>query len=72
MHKFWKHAKCKDVFFSVRTVAFDENGKDAILHGTWCTQTPTRWFFIEDDRLMIRPEEYSNWKCYEPKGKIKL
>lgn len=72
LHKYWRHENSLDVFFSVRTVSFDDDGKNAILHGTWCTQALTRWFFTKQDRIKITPDQYPKWKRYEPRGNIKL
>lgn len=74
MHKCWRHVRSSDVFFSVKSVSFDDNGKDAILHGHWCTQAIHQWFFIgvPTARIKVTPVEYDNWKPYEPVGRIKL
>lgn len=74
MHRFWKHVNSMDVFFAISPggVRFDDNGKDAILDGCWCTQTHEVWFFTEKARLKITPEEYLKWQVYEPKGWPKL
>lgn len=71
-HLFWKHEQCKDVFFRVTSIAFDDNGKDAFLHGSWCTQGVSLWFFTVQARIKITPEHYPKWKPYEPRGKLKL
>lgn len=71
-YKYWKHRECFDVFIAVRSVAFDDDGKNAILHVTWCTQTNEHWFFTIADRLKIVPGEYDNWLRYTPEGSPKL
>lgn len=74
MHEFWKHEACLDVFFKPKSIAFDDNGKDAILHGHWLTQGADTWFFapVPTARIKITPDEYGRWKPYEPKGRITL
>lgn len=74
MHEFWKHEECRDVFFKPTSIAFDDNGKDAILHGSWLTQGVERWFFIfvPRARIKIPPHQYDRWKPYAPRGVIKL
>lgn len=71
-HQYWKHVRALDVFFSVNHVSFDDNGRDAILHGCWCTQGVDTWFFTHQDRIKITPHEYDNWMRYEPRGRITL
>lgn len=71
-HKYWKHKNCLDVFICVTSEVFDENGKDAILRATWCTQFQNGWGFTVADRVKITPKEYKNWEPYTPKGKIYL
>lgn len=70
--KYWRHDYARDVFFCVNKVVFDDDGRTAILRGTWATQTPVSWFFTVHDRIIIRPEQYERWRPYEPKGKIRL
>lgn len=74
MHEFWKHEECLDVFFKPTSIAFDDNGKDAILHGSWLTQGTDLWFFIfvPRARIKITPNQYGRWKPYTPRGRIKL
>lgn len=72
MHLYWKHEECVDVFISVNHVVFDDDGRNSILRGHWCTQTPNHWFFTIQDRIKITDEQYSKWHRYEPKGEIRL
>ncbi len=71
-HRFWRHTRAMDIFFSVNSVAFDDNGKDAILHGTWCTQGQTKWFYMISARIKVTPSEYDNWNPYTPVGSLTL
>lgn len=71
-HKYWKHNAMIDVFFCVSKVSFDDDGKKAVLKGTWCTQGVEGWWFTVPDRLMIRPPHYERWEKYYPKGKPRL
>ena len=72
MHKYWKHEDCLDVFFCVNHCVFDDNGKDAFLRGTWCTQMLFGWGFTVGDRIKVTPKNYPKWKPYEPKGQVYL
>lgn len=71
-HDYWKHDNCTDVFISVNSVAFDDDGRNAVLWVTWCTQGIFNWWFTVTGRIIIRPEHYDRWKRYEPKGDPKL
>lgn len=72
MHKFWKHQDCKDVFISVRSVAFDDDGRNAIVWAPWFIQgTSGYWSATLEDRIKITPEHYDKWKPYEPVGKYR-
>lgn len=74
MHEFWKHENCSDVFFKPKSVVFDDDGRNAILHGHWLTQGYETWFFapVPTARIKITPEQYPKWKPYTPIGHIKL
>lgn len=71
-HNDWKHKNCLDVFFRVRKVAFDDDGKNAILHGCWMCQGVEKYWFIVPDRIKIEPDQYDNWIEYQPKGQLTL
>lgn len=68
--KYWKHKDCMNVFFSAYRVQYDD-GKKAVLKGTWCTQGMHNWWFTVPYKLTIR-EQYDNWMPYAPKGDPKL
>jgi len=68
---YWKHENCIDVFFCVSKVSFDDDGRKAVLKGTWCTQAVGCWFFTVPARLVIR-QEYDRWKPYTPFGQPRL
>lgn len=70
-HQYWKHVRCLDVFYSRVEVVADQ-GKCAILRGSWCTQGSEGWWFVQPQRLVIKPKEYDNWRPYELKGMLKL
>lgn len=72
MHLYWKHEKCKDVFFCASKVRFDDDCVNVILSGTWCTQGTAGWWFTEDDKIKVTPEQYDLWKKYTPKGRVRL
>lgn len=71
MHLYWKHVRCRDVFLTATVVRFDDDGRNAILRGTWAIQGHTGWRFIEEARIKITPKEYDNWKPYTPAGRFK-
>lgn len=71
MHQYWKHERCRDVFFSVRQAVFDDDGRNAILRGCWLTQGVEVWLFTVEDRIKITPENYGKWHPYVPKGRFK-
>lgn len=67
-NKFWKHKNCTDVFFKVKSVTFDDDGKHAVLWGFWMIQgLESFWCATEFERLPIKPEQYDNWEPYTPK-----
>lgn len=68
-HKYWKHEDCMDVFISVNSIPFDDDGRHAILSVTWCVQGTASWWTCEVGRAKITPENYEKWRPYEPKGK---
>lgn len=68
---YFKHDNCLDVFFAVNKVSFDDDGRKAVLKGTWCTQGVERWWFTCPARIVIR-KEYDKWEPYTPKGMPKL
>jgi hypothetical protein len=72
LHKYWRHENARDVFISVNSVVFDDDGRNAILRGTWCTQAVECWFFTVQARFKITPEQYPKWRPYEPRGRVKL
>lgn len=74
MHEFWKHEACVDVFFKPNSVAFDDDGRNAILWGSWLTQGVETWFFapVSKARIKIPPHEYGRWHPYTPRGRITL
>lgn len=71
-HKYWKHRDCVDVFFAVNHCSFDDDGRNALLHGTWCTQMMFGWGFTVRDRVVVKPVQYDKWEPYEPKGRVYL
>jgi hypothetical protein len=73
MHRFWRHENFRDVFFEPTTVSFDDDGRNAILHGKWLTQGSGRWFYtpVLTARIKITPEQYNSWKAYTPRGILK-
>lgn len=63
-----------DVFFKPTSIAFDDDGRNAILWGSWLTQGVERWFFapVAKSRIKIPPDQYDRWRPYVPRGKILL
>lgn len=68
-HRFWKHENSIDCFYGITSVAFDDDGKNAVLWGSWWTQGVERHRPVSSERLKIDSRNYDLWKEYEPKGK---
>jgi len=72
-HEYWKHENGMDCFIKIIGVAFDDNGKDAIVNACWMTQgRECFWFASPSHRIKIDPDNYDKWHPYEPIGKLKL
>jgi hypothetical protein len=71
MHQFFKHINCMDAFIRVRTVVMDDHNA-AILYVDWMVQGMEKYWFTPafSQRMLIRQDQYENWKPYEPKGEI--
>ena len=67
-HKYWRHQNAMDVFFCISSVAFDDDGKNAILNGWWCTQGLDGWWHTVFTTLKIKPDQYDAWYSYTPYG----
>jgi len=65
---YWKHSNCMDAFISIRKVAFDDDGKNAILDVSWCAQGTSSWWFcpVPVQRIKVTPEHYGKWCLYSP------
>ena len=63
---FWKHEKFMDVFFKVASIRPDDNNKDILLNGSYCTQGTATWWFTVDATIRVTPDEYHKWHSYSP------
>lgn len=69
---YWKHDDCLDVFIYVYAIEFDD-GEIAKLRISWLTQGSEIYFYnSSSESVLINSLNYSKWKPYTPKGKLKL
>lgn len=67
----FKHNNCRDVFIRVTSVVVD-SGQAAIVWAYWMIQgIDGYWYASEPQRIMVRMNQYDNWKFYQPNGEVR-